>query len=232
MCVTMRASKGDRSPTALKRMPFASSFSTSCSSARRKSCMRNVTSSGGRRQFSLEKAKSVRYSIPRSAHAFTTSRTVSTPLRCPATRGRNRFFAQRPFPSMMIATCRGMPVTSGMTCVEDSKSGMGQGGLSSDHHQVLLFVRDQLVDVGDRLVGELLDLGLRALVVVLAHLVLLGELLHVGDRVAADVTDRDLGVLALVLHDLGHLAAALLGERRHRHPDDIARGRRVHAEVG
>jgi hypothetical protein len=77
----MRGSKADRSPTALKRMSLLWSFPTSCSSARRKSCMRTVTSSCGRRQFSLEKAKSVRYSTPRSMHAFTISRTASTPLR-------------------------------------------------------------------------------------------------------------------------------------------------------
>ena len=49
----------------------------------------------------------MRYSTPRSAHARTTARTASTPRRCPATRGRKRCFAQRPLPSMMMATCRG-----------------------------------------------------------------------------------------------------------------------------
>src|SRR5438477_10725732 len=158
--------------------------------------------------------------MSRSMQAFTTSRTASTPRRWPATRGRKRFFAQRPLPSMMMATCRGTIRVSGIVWVEDSNCVMEPA--PSYRHQVLLFFRDQPVDVGDRLVGELLDLGLGALVVVLAHLVLLLEVLHVGDRVAADVAHRDLRVLALVLHDLRHLAPALLGERRHRHADHVA----------
>ncbi len=56
----MAGSKADRSPATLKRTPFECSLPTSCSSAFRKSCMSTLTSSGGRRQFSLEKAKSVR----------------------------------------------------------------------------------------------------------------------------------------------------------------------------
>jgi hypothetical protein len=57
---TMRGSKRWMSPIARKRTPFACSFSISCSSAATKSCMRKVTSSLGRRQFSLLNAKSVR----------------------------------------------------------------------------------------------------------------------------------------------------------------------------
>ena len=91
---------------------------TSCSSARRKSSIRIDTSSAGRRQFSLENANSVRNSTPRSRQARTTPRTASTPLRWPATRGSSRCFAQRPLPSMMIATCRGTARVSGMSRVE------------------------------------------------------------------------------------------------------------------
>src|SRR6185312_4875300 len=228
-----RASKGSRSPTTLKRMPLSWSLPTSCSSARRKSCIRKDTSSGGRRQFSLEKAKSVRYSTPALAQARTVSRTASTPLRCPATRGRNRFFAQRPLPSMMIATCRGTSGASGMTCVEDSNWVISRlvprASRLSYGHQVLLFFRDELVDILDRFVGHRLDFLLGSLVVVLAHLALLEERLHVGHGVAADVAHRHLRVLALVLHDLGELLPALLGERGHRDADHVAGSRRVHA---
>jgi hypothetical protein len=45
-------------------------------------------------------------------------RTVSTPTLCPATRGKKRFFAQRPLPSMMTAIWRGISSTSGITLVE------------------------------------------------------------------------------------------------------------------
>src|SRR2546421_11401058 len=218
----MRGSNGERSPTTLKRMSLLCSLPTSCSSARRKSCMSTLTSSAGRRQFSLENAKSVRYSTPRSMHALTTSRTASTPRRCPATRGRKRFFAQRPLPSMMIATWRGTEPLSGIAWVEETKSVTGAARSFSYRHHVLLFFGDEPVDVGDRLVGEGLDLLLRALVVVLADLVVLEQLLHVRHRVAADVAHRDLRVLALVLHDLRELLAPLLGERGHRHANDVA----------
>src|SRR5688572_32611365 len=129
---------------------------------------------------------------------------------------------------MMIATWRGMGPAPGITCVELSnvieKLRCFATTGASYRHQLPLFVGDELVDVRDRLVGHLLHLVLRALLLVLAHFALLDERLEVGDRVAADVTDRDLGVLALVLHDLGHLAAAFLGERRHGYANDLPGG--------
>src|SRR5271169_1163219 len=44
---------------------------------------------------------------PRSRAAYVTVRTVSTPRRWPSIRGSPRCFAQRPLPSMMMATWRG-----------------------------------------------------------------------------------------------------------------------------
>ncbi|SPE19000.1 hypothetical protein SBA5_180033 [Candidatus Sulfotelmatomonas gaucii] len=52
-----------------------------------------------------ENAYSVRHRIPISSACSTIRRAVSTPTRCPATRGNPCRAAQRPFPSMMIATC-------------------------------------------------------------------------------------------------------------------------------
>ena len=114
----MRRSNRDVSPTTLKRMPFECSFVTSTSSARANRSIRIDTSSAGRRQFSLENANSVRYSTPSSIAARTVARTASTPLRCPATRGSSRLFAQRPLPSMMMATWRGIARAAGMVRVE------------------------------------------------------------------------------------------------------------------
>jgi hypothetical protein len=56
--------------------------------------------------------------------ALTAVRTVSTPRLWPATRGRNLFFAQRPFPSMMMAICLGMVLVSGISRVELGERGM------------------------------------------------------------------------------------------------------------
>src|SRR5665213_2811672 len=45
--------------------------------------------------------------MPASDACSTTRRTDAMPARCPATRGRPRRAAQRPLPSMMMATCWG-----------------------------------------------------------------------------------------------------------------------------
>src|SRR5262245_54793174 len=65
------------------------------------------TSSIGRSQFCDENAYSVSAWMPISRQARVTSRTESAPLRWPSIRGRPRRLAQRPLPSMMMATCRG-----------------------------------------------------------------------------------------------------------------------------
>jgi hypothetical protein len=57
-----------------------------------KRSIRIEISSGGRRQFSLENANSVRYSMSRSMQARMIARTASTPRRWPATRGSMRCF--------------------------------------------------------------------------------------------------------------------------------------------
>src|SRR5450631_950275 len=135
------------------------------------------TSSAGRRQFSELKANRVRYSMPCVMLASITARTASTPREWPATRGRCRAVAQRPLPSMMIATCRGLPVVgnvvldcSGAPGVmggdryldgdgdRDGESGAGggigrQGGRASDRHDFLFLLDDQPVDLGNITVG-------------------------------------------------------------------------------
>ena len=67
---------------------------------------------------SIEKAKMERSWMPRSIDASTMRRTVRAPARCPAAVGRRRRLAQRPLPSMMIAT---VSATSGR-----SRSGSGR----------------------------------------------------------------------------------------------------------
>ena len=74
---------------------------------RRNSAIRSLISDGGRVQFSELKEKIVSTEMPRSPAARTVRRNASTPRRWPSTRGRPRAAAQRPLPSMMMATCRG-----------------------------------------------------------------------------------------------------------------------------
>src|SRR5215471_14884127 len=211
-----------------KRMPFSSSLATSCSSARRKSCMRIETSSAGRRQFSLENANSVRYWIRRSTHARTVARTASTPLRWPATRGSRRCFAQRPLPSMMIAICRGMSRASGMSRVELVNS-MDKAVLARrlNRHQVRFLGVQDLVDLADEAVSEFLDVVLGTALVVLRNRLRLEQVLQVRNRIAPDVAHGDPRVLGFLVHDLHQLLATLLGERRHWDADHVSGGRRI-----
>ena len=69
--------------------------------------MRAEISVTGRCQFSSEKANSVSTSTPAAIAPSTASRTAFIPARWPSGRGRLRSRAQRPLPSMMMATWRG-----------------------------------------------------------------------------------------------------------------------------
>ena len=69
--------------------------------------MRKRTSSGDRRQFSVENAYADRCVTPTSMAPATTSSSDASPASCPFVRGRPRALAQRPLPSMTIATCFG-----------------------------------------------------------------------------------------------------------------------------
>src|SRR5579864_788781 len=226
----MRRSKRDVSPTTLKRMPLECSFATSWSSARAKRSIRIETSSAGRRQFSLENAKSVRYSTPCSIAARTEARTDSTPLRCPATRGSSRLFAQRPLPSMMMAICRGTIRGSGMTRVElaniatrlTKRVNRVRVGGASDRHQVDFFRLQEAVDLGDEVIGQPLQVIVRAPFLVFRALLVLEQLLQMFVRVAPHVAHGDLRRFRLLVHDLGQFLPAFLCERGHRDADHLA----------
>ncbi len=71
---------------------------------RRNSPISSPISLAGRDQFSALNEKMVRYLMPSSPAARTVRRNASTPRRWPSPRGRPRAAAQRPLPSMMMAT--------------------------------------------------------------------------------------------------------------------------------
>src|SRR5690554_6070581 len=175
--------------------------------------------------------------------------TARAPARWPTARGRRRRAAQRPLPSMMMATWRGRSAgfragegRSGPAESRWSASVNGMApfvacgripgpGTASDRHQLLFLGLDHLVDVLDRLVGDLLDLVLAATLLILGDLLFLEQFLGLLDGVAADGADRDLGILALAVHHLGQLLAALLGQDGDVGPDRGAGGVRGQAEV-
>src|SRR5215212_3405469 len=120
----------------------------------------------------------------------------SVPARCPAWRERPRSRAQRPLPSMTMATWRG----SGSIASSDSRSlaapadavggemtmaGEVRGTL--DLHQFRFLVLARLVHLGDELVRQLLELIGGAAHLVLRDLVRLLQLAQLVVAVAADV---------------------------------------------
>src|SRR5208282_4009003 len=140
---------------------------TSRTSASRNRPMSIPTSSGGRRQFSLLNANRVRKRTPALPHSSTTRRTTLMLARWPAGRGKPRERAQRPLPSMMIATCCGESAIAGI-CVQVFEN--------SDLHQFLFLVGHRMVDFGDMFIGQFLNVLLGTPIVVLSDQLLLEHL--------------------------------------------------------
>src|SRR5918998_2038105 len=159
---------------------------------RRNSPISSRISPGGRVQFSALKEKIVRIWMPISPAARTVLRSASTPRRCPSPRGNPRAAAQRPLPSMMIATWRGTSngAGSGLTAslfgidgfhslraklcspnkiLVQSRDLIGEAGgcpaFGSDRHDLFFLARQGLVYFGDRVVGGFLHLLRHALVI-------------------------------------------------------------------
>src|SRR5579859_9156 len=181
-------SKLARSPTKRRRTPLPCNSSTSLSSARTNNSINAPTSSCGRCQFSLEKAKRVSTLTSWRRQPSTTSRTALRPALWPKVRGRWRSFAQRPLPSITMAMWRGIRAESALVMV--------QGRWRSERHQLLFLGLDDAVDVLDEAVGELLDLVLGLALVVLGDQLFLEQVFHLLHGVATHVADSDLGVLA------------------------------------
>ena len=180
-------------------------------------------STAGRCQFSWLKANRRQH-----AHAGVEAALDHLAHRAPCRRGGRagaaapRPLAQRPLPSMMIAMWAGHRP---WTCSRWSRS-------SLIRHTSMISASldvDQAVDLLDVLVGELLDVLLGPRLVVLGDLL---ELLDLRHRLGARVPHGDAAFLGQLVHHLHQLLAALLGQRRQRHPDQVALRGRVEAEVG
>src|SRR5258708_10561486 len=112
--------------------------------------------------------------MPSSCEARTTRRSASTPRRWPSARGRPRAAAQRPLPSMMIATCKGGSVRSGPSVAGAAAFDIDQ---SLNGEDFFFLGRKQLIDFGDRPVGRLLYVIGQTFLIVLGNLVVLLKLL-------------------------------------------------------
>src|SRR6185503_10628550 len=175
-----------------------------------------------------------------SGAAWTMRFSASTPAWWPTVRGRPRRFAQRPLPSMTIATCSpaGLPAPwpgapevgvfcwAAMGVAEVLGCWRASGPRGSDVHDLLFFGFQGFGHAPDRLIGELLDVGLAPpLLVLAAHMGLRGGA-QVLVGVAADVAHGDPLLLGVFAGDLHQLLAALLGQRRDRDAQVLAVGHR------
>src|SRR5579883_953905 len=160
--------------------------------------------------------------MPNSAAAATVRRTASAPRRCPAMRGRPRALAHRPLPSMMTATWAG-----GGGMGEDRTFSMG-----SDLKDLLVLLRQHIVDLLDRLVGQMLDVALQLAMLILRDRAALLLLLQEIKPVAAHIAHGDAPLLGIFGGDSGQLPAPLLVEIGDGHADRLAFGLRIEAEPG
>src|SRR3989338_1093782 len=174
-------------------------------------------------------------------------RAALTPSRWPATRGRPRRVAQRPLPSMMMATCSGTGWARTRASSSASPSSAGAAPARalvpftamrwSSHRTLegqnfLLLLLQELVDPGDVLVGGLLDLVVAAALVVFGDLLVLRHGLEPVVRLPAHVAHGHPRLLGHLVDGLDELLAALLGGRGHRETQELAVVDRGDPEVG
>src|SRR3954467_11393253 len=129
---------------------------------------------------------------------------------------RLRSAAQRPLPSVMIATYLGAAAE----------------GTGSDLEDFRLFGLEEIVDLLGGGVGVLLELRLGAALVVLADLPLLLQLTQAVHDVPAGVADGRPPLLGDSVHPLHQLAATLLVQLGNLQADDIAVVGGREADVG
>src|SRR3954454_960910 len=169
--------------------------------------------------------------MPSSTASRSRALTVSAPAWWPVRTGSPRPWAQRPLPSVMMATYRGSVMTVRERASVRAKRFEPARSRRSNLQDLRFLALEVRVEVGDALVGDLLQVGLGAALLVLADLALLAQLAQVVHDVAADVADLDAAVLGDVVRHLDELLAALLGERGDRQPDEVPVVGRVEPEI-
>ena len=161
---------------------------------------------------------------PRSIAASTVRRSARVPGAVARRRRAGRApSAQRPLPSMMIATAaRRASGARGRVVGAPCSSEVGAGGAQTSMISASLCFRRSSIDFTWSSVS-FCTCCLGAALLVVADVAVRDELLQVLHHVAADVADRDLAVLGDPAHDLDELLAPLLGELRDRQPDRSCR---------
>jgi hypothetical protein len=109
--------------------------------------------------------------------------------------------------------------------------GGARGPAPARPRDLLLLALQEGIDLADRRVGVLLQLGLAVVLLVGTRLALLLQLAEVVHDVATDVPDRDAPLLGDPVDDLYQLLATLLGELRNLQANHVAVVGRGEAEV-
>src|SRR6266487_1433118 len=104
IAATSDAGRRSRRPITISFTPCAMSSAVSLRRYRANRRMSVDTSAAGRLQLSEEKAYKLSAVMPQPGAISTTRRTAAAPARWPAARGSPRRVAQRPLPSMTMAT--------------------------------------------------------------------------------------------------------------------------------
>src|SRR5712671_6886073 len=227
----MSGSSPSRSPITRTLTPSRCSVARSLRMKRLSRPNRSPISVAGRDQFSELKEKIVRYRMPSSLAARTTRRKASTPRRWPSARGRPRAAAQRPFPSMMIATCKGPSVRSGPSVAGAAAFDIHQS-LDLDGEDFLFLGRKQLIYLRNRPVGRLLHIIGQPFLVVLGNLAVFLKFLDGIEAVAADMPDCDLGRFGVFMRHLHQFLAAFFIEFRDSQAKHLPFRGGTQAEVG
>src|SRR5579863_10051259 len=208
------------------RTPSSRSSEVSPRIRRRNIRMSARTSAAGRDQFSVEKEYTVSSFTPRLTASRSRSLTVSAPASCPTATDTPRRLAQRPFPSVMIATYRGRPASPSI------RTGLVTVHARSDLEDLCFLALQHDVELRDARVGQLLKAALGAMLVVRARVAGLLQLAQIVHHVPADVANRDAALLDDVARHLDQLAPALLGELRNHQAHQLAVVGGVQPEIG
>src|SRR3990170_983109 len=145
--------------------------------------------------------------MPNSTQARITRRRFSVPARCPASRGNPRARAQRPLPSMMMATCSG--IFSGSSFEADFAAAEAP---ALDLKDLGLLPAGDLIHLLDDPIGELLQLGLPSVKLVLGNQLLFLILAQVVQDIAADIAHRHPGFFGPAPQDFHQILAPFFGE--------------------
>src|ERR1019366_8179325 len=159
--------------------------------------------------------------MPSSLAARTTRRSASTPRRWPSARGKPRAAAQRPFPSMMIATCKGPSVRSGPSVAGAAAFDIGQ---SLNGEDFFFLGRKQLIDLRNPPVGRLLHIIGQTFLIVFGNLVVLLKFLDRIEAIAANMADCYTRGLRIFVGDFHKLLAAVLVEFGNSQPKHLPFG--------